>query len=325
LLAGVSALTIAAVALVAAVVLLGGEGDGGPGASVGAPVELAIVGFDPDSGAIDRSIGGVTYREHPVSTGDLAAGEGGVWLGNPPQVEHVDPVTDTVRRSISLQSPMTILAIGFRTVWVSIPGEVQRINPATDELLRPVRLADPQGIASIAEIAIGEDAVWVTDDNVLYRIDPIEGFVVDRIDVTGSTGLAVGEGSVWIVDDFTEELTAFDEPTGEVRDSVQMAGSLDGVAVGGGFVWVLDREAGIVTKVDPGTLSVLDTVRVGGDVRDIAFGAGAVWLADGSDGSVTRIDPNSTQTSVFELGGIVPYVAVDDDTGDLWALVVPEA
>ena len=323
-LAGVAALALVVVVLVAAVVLFGGDGHGGPGPNVDPQAEPAIVGLDPDSGAIVRSIGGVNYRDQPVITGDLAAGEGGVWFGDPPQVEHVDPVTDTVRRSISLQSPMTILGIGFRTVWVSIPGVVERINPATDELLRPVRLADPQGITSIAELAIGEDAVWVTADQTLYRIDPVAARVAGRTAISGSTGLAVGEGSVWVVDDFTEELTAFDESTGDLRGSAQVAGSLDGVAVGGGSVWVLDGEAGIVTRVDPATLSVLDTVRVGGDVRDIAFGAGAVWLADGSEGSVTRIDPNSKQTSVFEVGGVVPYVAVDDVTDDLWALVVPE-
>lgn len=31
---------------------------------------------------------------------------------------------------------------------------------------------------------------------------------------------------------------------------------------------------------------------------------------------MTRIDPNSTQASVFEVGGVVPYVTVDDITDD---------
>jgi Protein kinase domain len=310
--------------LLAAVAVLsggGGEGEADPGAAP--DVDQAAVRLDPETGAIEQSIGGFTYREQALNIGDLAAGEGGVWVGSPPVLEHLDPVTETLRETISLQSPFAIVAVGFRTVWVSTPGEIQRINPATDERLRPVRLRTPQGITSIAELAIGEDAVWVTADRTLYRVDPVTGRVVDRIAVTGSTGLAVGEGSVWVADDFTGELTAFDEATGEVRGSAQMAGSLDGVAVGGGWVWVLDGEAGVVTRVDPTTLSVLDTVRAGGDERDIVFGAGALWLADGSDGSVTRIDPISRQTTVFDVGGTVLYVAVDEASDALWAVSVP--
>ena len=77
--------------------------------------------------------------------------------------------------------------------------------------------------------------------------------------------------------------------------------------------------------VDPDTLRVLDTVRVGGDERDIVFGDDAVWLADGSGRSVTKIDPVSTQLTTFEMEGEAAYVAVDEDTGDVWALSVPEA
>jgi len=93
--------------------------------------------------------------------------------------------------------------------------------------------------------------------------------------------------------------------------------------VGGGAVWVLDHEAGVVSVVDPESLAVLDTVRVGGDERDIVFGAEAVWLADGSDRSITRIDPVSRQTTQVELEGEAQYVTVDQDSADVWVMVVP--
>ena len=322
LLAGVVGLV--AVILAVAAVLTSGDGDGGRPEPGAAPtVQQAAVRLDPETGVMDQSIAGFTYREVPLFVGDLAVGEGGVWVGSPPVVEHLDPVTETVRETISLQSPFTILAVGFRTVWVTTTRDVERINPATDELLPPIGLNEQQGIQSIAEVAIGQTAVWVTAAQTLYRIDPVAGRVADRIAISGSTGLTVGERSVWVVDDFTGELTAFDEVTGEVRGSTQIAGSLDGVAVGGGSVWVLDGEAGVVTRVDPATLSVLDTVRVGGDERDMTFGAGALWLADGSDGSVTRVDPISRQTSVFDVGGTVLYVAVDESSDAPWAVSVP--
>lgn len=165
--------------------------------------------------------------------------------------------------------------------------------------------------------------MWVATEKKLYRIDPVAGRVADEIAVSSSTGLAVGEGSVWVVDDIDGELTALDEQTGEPRGFRAARGHLDGVAVGGGSVWVLDREAGVVTRVDPETLSVLDPVRVGGTSATSRWVPGALWLADGSDGSVTRIDPISKQTSVFDVGGIVQYLAVDEATDAQWAVSVP--
>ena len=64
---------------------------------------------------------------------------------------------------------------------------------------------------------------------------------------------------------------------------------------------------------------------MGGDERDIVFGADAVWLADGSDRTVTRIEPATRQTTAFDVPGEVPYVTVDEGSGEVWALSVPEA
>jgi len=219
--------------------------------------------------------------------------------------------------------PFGVLAVAFRTVWVAKGDEIGRINPATDQPLRTLRLEETQGIVGASEIAAGERAMWATTDDALYRIEPFSGRVTGSTEITGSTGLAVADGTVWIVDDFSGTLTAFDESTLEVRDLVQIAGSLDGVVVGGGAVWVLDHEAGVVSVVDPESLAVLDTVRVGGDERDIVFGAEAVWLADGSDRSITRIDPVSRQTTQVELEGEAQYVTVDQDSADVWVMVVP--
>jgi YVTN family beta-propeller protein len=317
---------VALAAIVASVIAFAAGGRDEPPSRPAPPnVERATVRLDPETGAIEQSIGGFPFQLVPLQLGSLAVGEGGVWVGSPPVVVHLDPRTDTVRDTVSLQSPHAIVAVGFRTVWIATLDAVERVNPATDELLRPVRLEANEGIASGTEVAIGRDVVWAATDQALYRIDPVTGRIVGTTDVTGSSGLAVADGTVWIVDDFTGGLTAFDEATGAQRDSAAIPGSLDGVAVGGGAVWVLDREAGVVSVVDPETLSVVDTIRVGGDEREIVFGADAVWLADGADGSVTRIDPLSKQTTALDVGGIVPHVAIDAGRGELWALVVPEA
>ena len=322
----IAGLVVAAVGGVIAAAILVSSGDSAdePVAAATPPVRPTAVMLDPDTGSVEQTIGGFTYRQAPTLVGDLAAGEGGVWVGAPPLVYHLDPMTRAIRESIHLPLPGGNLAVGFRTVWVAVADAVQRINPATDQTLRSVRLEEAQGIVDVSEIAVGEDAMWATTQSALYRLDPFTARVIGKTEISGSTGLAVADCTVWVVDDFAGTLTAFDESSGRLRDSVDLPGSLDGVVSGGGSTWVLDHEAGLVSVVDPATLVVLDTVRVGGDERDIVFGADAVWLADGADRSVTRIDPVDRQTTAFDVPGDAQGVSVDQD-GALWVLSVPEA
>jgi protein kinase-like protein len=314
---------VAAIAAVVVAIVAAGGSDETPPAAVTPRVKPAAIMLDPDTGSVETSVGGFPYQSAPSFMGDLVVGEGGVWLGAPPFVYHLDPGTGAVHEPIHVSFPSGRMAVGFRTIWVAVADDVQRINPATDDLLRTIHLEEPQGIVSSSEIAVGSDAMWATTDEVLYRIDPFTGRVTGSAGITGSTGLTVADGTIWVVDDFAGTLTAFNESTMKVRDAVEIPGSLDGVVAGGGSVWVLDHEAGVVSVVNPESLAVIDTVRVGGDERDIVFGAEAVWLADGSDRSITRIDPVSRQTTQVELEGEAQYVTVDQDSGDVWVMVVP--
>jgi YVTN family beta-propeller protein len=321
----IAAIAAAAVIAVVVIAVLTSGGEEAPPAAAAIPhVKPAAIRLDPETGSAEQAIGGFTYRQAPTYIGDLGVGEGGVWVGAPPLIYHLDPVTSTIRDSIPNPLPGGSLAVGFRTIWVATANEVQRINPATDEPLGPVHLEDPQGIKTTSKIAVGEHAVWATTQAALYRIDPITARVIGKTEITGSTGLAVGDGTVWVVDDLTGTLTAFEGSDGNVRDSVALPGSLDGVVAGGGSVWVLDREAGVVSVVDPHTLRVLDTVRVGGDERDMVFGADAVWLADGADRTVTHMDPVDRRTTTFDVPGEAASVSVDQD-GEVWVLSVPAA
>jgi predicted Ser/Thr protein kinase len=323
--AGLVALAVIA-AVVVAVVASGGTDEPPPAAAATSEVKPTAVMLDPDSGSVAQTIGGFTYRSTQAYVGDLAAGEGAVWVGVPPLVNHLDPLTGTVRGSVLIGPTSGKMAVGFRTLWVAVANEVERINPATDGSLRTVHLEDAPGtIVGAGEIAVGKDSMWATTDHALYRIDPTTGRVTGSTEISGSTGVAVADGTVWIVDDFGGTLTSFDEGSGQARDQVQIAGSLDAVAAGAGSVWVLDTEAGVVSVVDPGSLTVIDTVRVGDDERDIDFGAGAVWLADGSHRTVTRIEAATRQPTTLDLPGDVPYVTVDQENGQVWALSVPEA
>ena len=322
----VGAGVLVAAMAVAGVILARPEpgGSGSPTAPIGTGSLGSVAQLDPETGEIVQAVPGISYARAEFQTGGLAAGEGGVWVGSPANIQHVDPVTGTLRRTIVIQSFANVVpVVGFRTVWVDTGLVVERINPATDDLLRPVPYGNGEQ-AFVTWIALGEGAVWTASQNWVYQIDPVENRVVREIPVTGSTGIGVGAGAIWVIDDLSSELTRIDPRTGEVTGAAHVAGSLDEVAAGGGSVWVLDKDAGTVSVVDPARLEVQDTIRVGSDETDMAFGGGAVWLADGAARSVTRLDPLTHEPTVFEVDGWVANVAVDPDSDAVWVLLAAE-
>jgi outer membrane protein assembly factor BamB len=316
--------TVGAIALFARV---GSSGEGADGTKTGSTAPgHSVVRLDPETGDVVQTVGGLSFRLQPYFTNGLAVGEGGVWVGSVPNVVHVDPITGTIRATISIAGQpggVMLPAVAFRTIWVSTGPVLERINPATDKLLPPISLVPPSEATSPGRtwIATGEERVWVAGPTLVVEVDPIGGRVVRRIDVTGVTGLAVGEGSVWVIDDLSGMLLRFDAASGEPTGSASLPGSLDEVTAGGGSVWVLDKSAGTVALVDPLTLDVTDTIRVGSDERDVEFGGGAVWLADGDNASLTRIDPLTLQVSVFPVGDPAKLVAVGSTPEDVWAVV----
>jgi YVTN family beta-propeller protein len=313
---------VLAVAAVAVVVAVDADEAGGPDRPTPAgDVVMSMARLDPVTGELTALIPEIANPIIGFAGVDLAAGEGGVWVGNPPDVLHVDPLTETVRATIRVGGGYTVVAVGFRTVWVGAGDSLQRINPATDALLRPIELPGVEGGFFATWVATGEGSVWVLSDGILFQVDPIENRLARTIDPIPGNGVAAGDGSVWVIDNLAGELARIDPVSGRVAASASLPGSLDAVAVGGGHVWVLDQAAGTVAVVEPSTLSVIDTVRVGSDEHDMVFGGEAVWLADGGEDSVTRIDPLTRETAVFPVPEYAEAIAVDPDNGAVWVLI----
>lgn len=288
---------------------------------VGPPIG-SVVRLTPSSGAIAQTISGLTVNTARGHIVGFAAGEGGVWVGSPPVVEHVDPVTGTIRGTVAFRSFfLRAIETAYRLVWVAAgaPNSIERINPATDAVLRSISVE--QTGTSGPLLAIGEGRVWASTETSLYEIQPIRGEILRRKPIPNLGGVAAGEGSVWVLDDLHDVLTSLDPGTLKATGSVEIPGSADAVTVGGGVVWVVDEHAGTVFVVDPTSLSILGTVRVGTDEQDVQFGAGALWLADGTEDSVTRVDPVTRTATTFRIGSPVIRVAIDPDTGAVWALI----
>lgn len=184
------------------------------------------------------------------------------------------------------------------------------------------------------EIAVTNNAVWVSTWQSIVRIDPSSDGIVDRISVTGSSiggggqGIATDEMSLWVArpvssegdgeSDTVGELARLDATTGEtVWFRAYAKSSPTRVLIVGSSVWFLGGTE--VGQVDPATGRISRTIPVPGIPMEIALGAGSLWvLALGDErrenlvernGNLVRIDPSS--------GRIRATIRIDGDPSGL--------
>ena len=180
-----------------------GDGEGSIGAGAGAVWVLVdaencqacrLAEVDPMSMRVRRTV---------AVTGGAAAvryGAGSAWVTNPAAglVEQVDPGRGKVRRRIPVGSNPRFLAVGEGAVWTLNQGDgsVTRVDPTTGDTTEvPVGFAGEGGDATA-----GGGWVWVRGgSDLLARLDPVEGRVVEKYGpASGSGAVVVGFGAVWV-------------------------------------------------------------------------------------------------------------------------------
>jgi DNA-binding CsgD family transcriptional regulator/DNA-binding beta-propeller fold protein YncE len=201
--AGLALLAVAAA--VVALSLSGGDQDRGDGAA--SPV--ATAGSTPGGGALPlgRVVATIAVGGQPDS---IAAGEGGVWVGNhiSRTVARIDPATNRVVATIPIDSRWTQVTTGGGAVWVAAPerATVYRIDPASNRVVATIPLLDgpdPGGIFSLP-IAYGAGSLWALDPRgQLSRVDPATNRVVARIPLPGYENLdalVAADDAVWVLE-----------------------------------------------------------------------------------------------------------------------------
>lgn len=156
-----------------------------------------------------------------------------------------------------------------------------------------------------SDVAVGEDAVWVTDRrSTVVRVDPKTNGIVARISVpSGAGSVAVGEGAVWTTG--RSALARIDLSDNRVTGTVEV-GAPQGLAVGEGAVWVANLAGnGTLSRVDPKTMRVVASIKVPPLPDDdlplpqqpgqVAVGQGGVWVTDTRVGTVSRLDPKANR------------------------------
>jgi peptide/nickel transport system substrate-binding protein len=249
-----------------------------------------------------------------VRSGQVAAGEGAVWVASEDgTVSRVDAATRRVVQRISVGRDPAGVAAGGGAVWVANSGDrsVSWINPSTN----PVGNG-PTGIA------LGEGAVWVANslDNSVYRIDPDTGNVGARIEVAGTpSGVVAGLGAVWVTNATDGTVSRISPSSNTVVRSIPVGNGPRAIAVGADAVWVANSLDATVSRIDPASDTVMATVGVGDGPSAVAVSPGAVWAASEGRGTVARLDPDTnTVVRRIDVGSAPAGAAVVGDA--LWVV-----
>jgi peptide/nickel transport system substrate-binding protein len=254
-----------------------------------------------------------------VRSGQVAVGEGAVWVANAEQgtVTRVDPAARRVVQSIPVGREPSGVVAGGGAVWVATGGDrsVSWINPTTNTVVKRVPVGNgPTGIA------LGYGAVWVANslDNSVSRIDANKGEVVATIPVGGTpSGVAVGLGAVWVSNASDATVSRISPTPGAAVRSIPVGNGPTAVAVHHDGVWVANRLDGTVSRINAASEAVVATVPVGDGPSFVVVSPGAVWAASEFHGTITRLNPDTNAiVRTIDVGSAPAGAAVVGD--NLW-------
>jgi ABC-type branched-subunit amino acid transport system substrate-binding protein len=198
------------------------------------------------------------------------------------------------------------IVVGDGAVWAVAPGgAVARIDPRSGRVVAKVAVG-------AAGLAAGREGVWVLSDKGVARIDPATNRVDTRIPLTfgNARDIAVGDGAVWVTDDPQGLLWRIDVGRSRTARTIDVGVGAFHVAYGAGAVWVGNFVAGTVSRVDPRTNRVTARVPVGA-VQSLAAGDGVAWAS--TEGGTEAGTLPAPACSPIDAGGRTPDVLIASD------------
>jgi YVTN family beta-propeller protein len=262
---------------------------------------------------VGRAPGAVTY------------GEGAVWVANlnDKTLYRINPRTRQVERPIPMQDVVpSDIAAGEGGVWIANGpyNQVVRVSPDANEVVDKIATDDCAGYD--ASIAVGEGAAWFVCATGLARIDATTNDI-RKFPYLGLTprGIAFGLEAVWVSNSGENTVSRINPHTGEVTDTLDVAGDPRGLAVGEEAVWVSAFRDDEISRLAarPGERSTTESIQVGDGPIDVAVGAGSVWVANSRDGTVSRIDPQTRKVTTIRVGNSPHGIAFGG--GKIWVTV----
>ena len=291
---GLAALPVVALAIVAAIVLTGGDGGNDTGTSAATSTPTTSTADDASPAVAGRVAKTVQVGGRPngvVATGGL------VWVLRARSGRVITLRNDGRRAPYKPRVgalPVAAAPLSGR-LWVGVQRAAQLVSIGLASHKRigaPVQLPT-QG--KLVGVSTGERGVWAGirgNPGLAIRVSPSGRRIVAQVAMPdGLQDLAVGAGAVWIIGRRSNTVTRVDVASGEKR-VINVGKEPAGVAVGEGAVWVTNSGDDTVTRIDQGSL-VTRVIGVGDGPNRIATGGGAVWVANRNDSTLTRIDPET--------------------------------
>ncbi len=252
----------------------------------------------------------------------VAANTSGVWVTiEDGTVLHIDAERGSVVDTIDVGSEALAITATDEDVWVAGGDDgaiLSRIDPETSEVTDTIPLSgeDPHDI-----VVDGDRAIWVTGQEVVWRIDPVSRRVVAEIHGGSPVGITASEGAIWVAsnDDLDGTVSRVDPSIDAVTDVISIGGDAVSVAATGNVVWVTNPGGGEIVGVDSETLDVMSTVDVGTDPTWVAAAGDALWVTGSDDGTVTLVDASLGEVVRSFDVGTDPY-GVTTFADDVWVV-----
>jgi streptogramin lyase len=175
--------------------------------------------------------------------------------------------------------------------------------------------------------AASAGSVWVSGQNVTYRVNPATNKVVAVVPTPGTdefSWLTIGAGSVWItggnMPGYQLGVYRISPHDGKVMAFIKLPrGGLPGpIAVAYGRVWVV---GGNFYCINPRTNRIVGPhFEFGGDISRIVPAAGALWVTStNGGGSISRVDPRTGASASLNLAVWSKITDIDaSGAGSLW-------
>jgi ABC-type branched-subunit amino acid transport system substrate-binding protein/DNA-binding beta-propeller fold protein YncE/predicted Ser/Thr protein kinase len=205
------------------------------------PVLSSVSRVDPDTFSV-LATSKLQGKGEGANQGDsLVVGKGAIWAINPDRtISRLDPQSGKVIARIPT-SVVEIAAGPDGALWGLKPppdAALVRVSPSSNAVTATIRI----GSEGLSDIAVGADAVWVSD----------------------------GEGFVWRID-----------PGRRAKQrTIAVGKGIDSLAFGSGFLWAVNPFEGTLSRIDPSTNEVSKTIAIGGTPRDVAADEGSLWVSD---------------------------------------------
>jgi streptogramin lyase len=263
---------------------------------------------------------------------DVAIAEGAVWVTSHGGLFRIDPVTSEAVKVLSHDYLLRALP-GYGDLWITTGsgGEVLRFDPRTDALAAEIDI----GAGPVTDLAMSDDAVWVSASSDLVRIDPPTNEVVDRLRSELTFGdVTFGAGALWAIAGANEQgaVWRIDPVTAEVLQKIPLPNPSfwNEMEAGDEAIWVTsspvvhDDGAPLVRlhRIDPSTGGLTAEVPLGngalglgpGDravsLATLSVGEGSVWVLIETESHVVRVDP-------ADLGSVETFEGIEGGSSDV--------